>query len=72
MFSFKVSYCQLTHRLAMLAIFGVCMVGTKLATADDSIEQRVMPIVNLMNGYCMDCHNASDAKAGLDLELVSG
>ncbi len=71
-FSFRVTYCQLTHRLAMLAILGVCMVGTKLATADDSIEQRVMPIVNLMNGYCMDCHNASDAKAGLDLELVAG
>ncbi len=56
----------------MLAILGVCMVGAKLAIADDSIEQRVLPIVQLMNGYCMDCHNASDAKAGLDLELVAG
>ena len=71
-FSFKVFYCHLTHRLAMLSIWGVCMVATKLATANDSIDQQVMPIVQLMNGYCMDCHNASDAKAGLNLELVVG
>lgn len=60
------------HRFALLAMGASVTFASILARADDAVDQRMKPMVELMNRHCFDCHGESEAKAGLNLEQVVG
>ncbi len=70
MYSFIRSH-RTMHRCASFAVWICCSIVTVEAESNDALEQQML-VVDFMHTHCLDCHSASEAKAGLNLEQVLG
>ncbi len=60
---------RMTLQYASLAVCISCGFAIVKAESNDSLEQRML-VANFVQTHCLDCHSASEAKAGLNLEQV--
>ncbi len=63
---------RLSPRFAGLAIWTICIFTAISASSNESLDQPMKPMADLLKQYCIDCHGAADPKAGLNLEQVIG
>ena len=59
---------RLKHVTPLLVAFSWCLGPEACIAQDAPLGKRLEVIVSLMENYCVDCHNSSDATAGLNLE----
>lgn len=63
----------IVYPLTTLVTFvsGVAACGSDVAATAQASRQPPPVVQEMVSGYCLDCHNASDAVGGLDLESLA-
>ena len=55
----------------MVLLLGVCICAIQADEPSVSAALLGLPVQNLVNEFCLDCHSSDDPTADLDLESVS-